>query len=80
MSLLMVHNGFKAELPGLGKNKRISELGEKRVTKAIREKLRLEYGLFNVTVSCRADFYDKTWHGKCTIYDIGYEYLIKKNP
>ena len=80
MALLIVQNGFRTELPGLGKNKLISKLGEKRITKAVRKKLRSEYGLFNVKVSCKADFFDKTWHGRCTINDIEYKYEIKQHP
>ena len=80
MAFLVVQNGFKVELLGLGKNKLISDLSEKRITKAVREKLRNEYGLLNVIVSCEADFFDKTWHGRCTINDVEYKYEIKQHP
>jgi len=80
MALLIVQNGFRTELPGLGKIKLISKLGEKRITKAVRKKLRSEYGILNVIVSCKADFFDKTWHGRCTINDVGYKYEIKQHP
>lgn len=80
MALLIVQNGFKAELPGLGKNKFISDLSEKRITKAVREKLRTEYGLLNVIVSCEAYIFGKTWHGRCTINDVEFKYEIKQHP
>ena len=80
MALLIVQNGFKAELPGLGRNKLISDLSYKRITIAVREKLRTEYGLLNVIVSCGAVFFDKTWHGRCTINDVEYKYEIKQHP
>jgi len=77
MALLVVENGFNSEIPGLGRNKNISNLSKKQITKAVREKLRSEYGLINVTVSCRADYYDGTWHGRCTIRDEEFKYEIK---
>ena len=80
MALLIVQNGFKTELPGLGKNKLISKLGEKRITKAVRKKLRSEYRILNIIVSCKADFFDKTWHGRCTINDVEHKYEIKQHP
>lgn len=77
MALLIVQNGFKSELSGLGKNKYISDLSEKRITKAVREKLRLEFGFNNVRVSCGASFTNGIWQGKCSLYDKEYRYEIK---
>lgn len=77
MALLIVKNGFRSELPGLGRNKGIFTLSEKRVTMAVREELRKEYGLPYVIVCCRANLINDKWHGRCTINDIEYKYEIK---
>jgi len=79
MALLIIQNGFRTKLPGLGRNKDISDLSDKRITKAVRKKMRIEYGLSNVIVSCKADFFNNTWHGRCTINDVEYKYEIKKH-
>lgn len=78
MALLSVQNGFRTELPGLGKNKLMSKLGEKRITKAVRENLRLKYGYLNVEVSCSAYFVNGIWQGKCKINNEVFNYKIKQ--
>lgn len=78
MALLTVKNGFRTELPGLGKNKSISKLSEKRITTAVRENLRLKYGYSNVNVTCSANFLNGIWKGKCKIYNEWFNYEIKQ--
>jgi hypothetical protein len=55
-------------VPGLGKNRSLADLSQKRVTKATREALRSEYGHENVTCSCRATFASGKWIGQCYIH------------
>jgi hypothetical protein len=76
MPLLIVANGFRQELPGLGKNTPFLALSEKRVTKAVRECLRDEYGLAAVEVSCEASAGANEWHGRCQISGSRFEYRV----
>ena len=80
MALLIIQNILRIELPGLGKHKAISELSEKRITKAVRETLRTEYGLLNVIVSCEVVFFEGSWHGRCTIHNSEFNYEIQQHP
>lgn len=57
----------KLEIADLGKNKRLADLSQKRITKAVREKLRSTYGSESVTCSCKADIVSGTWRGRCRI-------------
>jgi len=50
--ILSVSNSFKADLPGLGRNRGYAGLSAKRVSKAVRQALRNQYGSPNVEVSC----------------------------
>jgi len=74
--ILSVHNGYRAEMHGLGRNKSLRNLSEKRITKAVREKLRSRYGHNNVTVSCSANFRKNKWIGNCSINKKSYQYEI----
>ena len=73
---LCVTNGFSTVIPGLGRNKPIKDLSEKRITKATREALRKKYGKSSVKVSCSAKFNNGRWRGKCKIQGSAYDYEI----
>lgn len=73
---LEVTNGYEGTLLGLAKNKRLRDLSEKRITKAVRAALRLRYGVQCVTVSCTAIFSNEMWRGRCSISQVEYEYKI----
>ncbi len=76
MSTLTVGNGYRATLQGLGRNRAIQELSQKRITKAVREELRQRYGLLNVEVTCTARLAQDGWHGSCKIYRESFDYKI----
>ena len=78
MPILFVDNGFRHELPGLGKNTPFGELSEKRVTKAVRECLRRYYGHTAVEVSCDAHMSSGAWEGQCEINGREYRYRIQE--
>ena len=78
MTFLIVQNGYSSELASLGKIKFFSELSEKRITKAVRESLRLKYGYLNVEVSCSACFVNGIWRGKCKVNGEELNYKIKQ--
>ena len=56
MPILEVDNGFRKDIPELGKIKPFSSLSPKRITKCVRETLREEYGVAEVIVECFAEF------------------------
>jgi len=61
---------FEADLPGLGSRTPFLELSEKRVTKAVRQCLRGEFGpdRDDVTVSCAAHPNGRNqWTGRCRL-------------
>jgi hypothetical protein len=60
-------NGSSLDVPSLGVRKSFPHLSEKRITKAVRNRLREEYGLHKVTVSCDAEPKGKSWQGRCSI-------------
>jgi hypothetical protein len=67
MSILILTNGYKASLTGLGKIRGLRGLSEKRISKAVREELRKQFGMQNVRVSCAAKLFADGWHGCCEI-------------
>jgi hypothetical protein len=75
MSTLTINNGYRASLVGLGKIRGLEKLSQKRITKAVREELRRNYGLSHVAVSCDATLASDGWHGSCTIHDKDFEYM-----
>ncbi len=75
MPVLTVTNGFSGQLPGLGKITPFRALSEKRVTKAVRQRLRDEYGP-GVEVSCQADVRDGVWQGTCWINGVQFRYRV----
>ena len=74
MPVLTVANGFSGQLPGLGKITPLGALSEKRITKAVRQSLRDQYGFPAVEVSCDADMPDGVWHGTCRIDGAHFRY------
>lgn len=79
MSVVFIGNGDQICLAGLGKVRAVAQLSEKRVTKAVREALRTEYGQSAVKVSCTATLSaGQNWEGGCSIHGKPYRYTI--NP
>jgi hypothetical protein len=78
MPRLVVENEYEADLPGLGVRMLFIELSEKRVTRAVRDHLRGEYGHDNVHVSCSACLKDgRRWTGSCEINGSQLAYRIE---
>jgi GTP cyclohydrolase I len=63
-------------IPGLGSHRPFRKLSQKRITKAVREALRKEYGSENVEVSCSATHYQGIWKGTCRIGRTCYSYRL----
>ena len=76
MPILEVDNGFRKDMPGLGKIKPFSSLSPKRITKCVRETLREEYGEVDVLVECFAEFKEGIWVGSCGIKGEPHTYQI----
>jgi hypothetical protein len=80
MITLLVGNGYQTSLPRLGKIRGVLNLSQKRVTKAVREELRRQYGLPYITVSCAAALAVDGWRGSCKIHGEGFGFSIKEQP
>ena len=78
MPTLSVGNGFTTPLDGLGRNQNFPNLSEKRVTKAVREALRNQYGDDRVAVSCDATFERGEWVGACEIDSAAHAYRVRE--
>jgi hypothetical protein len=76
MSTLIIGNGYRVPLLGLGRNQAIQNLSQKRITKAVREELRRHYGLSNVEVCCAAKLTSDGWCGSCKICHEEFTYRI----
>lgn len=76
MGMLIVANGYRTPLAGLGRNRSIRKLSQKRITKAVRQQLRERYGPPNVEVSCKAKLASDGWRGSCKIYQADFDYEI----
>lgn len=76
MSTLTISNGYRVPPLGLGRNRAIQNLSQKRITKAVREELRRHYGLSNVEVCCAAKLTSDGWGGSCKIYHEEFTYKI----
>lgn len=76
MSTLSVDNGCQIPLPGLGKNRALRNLSKKRVSKAVREALRKQYGPPNVEVGCTPVRASDSWHGSCKIHQEKFSYKV----
>jgi hypothetical protein len=70
----------KLKIPGLGKKRLLTDLSEKRITKAVRDILRSEFGYENITCSCRADVISGTWLGRCWIDGQKRTFRIEEDP
>ena len=68
--------GYRAELYGLGAYKPLEGLYPGRVSTAVRDKLRAEFGDGRVQVPCHADFVESKWHGRCKIDGVTIEYQV----
>ncbi len=64
-------------IPGLGKHQEFSRLSEKRVTKAVRGKLREHFP--KVKVSCAASLVGEIWTGECRIEDVPCPYRVVRD-
>jgi len=67
-------------IPGLGKNRPLADLSQKRITKAAREFLALIYGSANIKVSCSADVALGIWTGQCWINGQRHSFKIENYP
>jgi hypothetical protein len=77
--------GFRAELYGLGAYKPLEGLYPGRVSTAVRDKLRAEFGDERVQVPCHADLIEGKWLGRCKIDGGEFDYQVLreegvKNP
>jgi|GEM_PF-1978954 len=78
MAVLEVENGYRATIPGLGKIRSFRRLSEKRITKTVREALRMQYGDANIEVCCAACFEDDHWEGSCKILGTQHPYSVRR--
>jgi len=78
MSTLTVSNGYRTLIPGLGRYRGLGNLSKKRVSIAVRNKLRQEYGLANVEVSCEPEPTPNGWSGSCKIFQDAFHYTIER--
>ena len=62
-------------IPGLGKNQEFARLSEKRVTKAVRAKLREHFQ--DVQVSCSAILAGAEWIGECRLEHVPHRYRVR---
>jgi len=76
MGTLLVSNGLRVDIPGLGRNQPFPRLSKKRVTRAVREELYYRYGSENVVVACDAMCTPEEWQGACTIAGEQFSYKV----
>lgn len=77
MPRLVVTNTRAIDVPSLALHRPLPELSQKRITKAVREALRKQFGLENVRVSCSAVLsQERIWTGKCRIEGTEYSYRL----
>jgi hypothetical protein len=76
MGTLVVDSGYRTSMEGLGRNRGILRLSQKRVSKAVREALRRQFGEPNISVSCTPELVSDGWHGECEIYKRKCRYKI----
>lgn len=74
--LILMHTR-RIEIPRLDPQRRLQELTQEIITKAVREALRKQYGPDKVKVS-RSAVLDRgrIWTGKCRIDGLEYSYLL----
>lgn len=78
MPTLTVGNGFTTTMPGLGRNRNFPNLSEKRITRAVRDAPRQQYGDCGVEVSCSAAFERDQWVGACEIAGHPQSYTVRE--
>lgn len=76
MTRLTVTNGYQAAMPEVGKVRGLRNVSEKRVTKAVREKLQRWYGDEAIEVACGATRSPDGWQGHCKIHGEDFEYKL----
>lgn len=77
-TLKISKNNYIGNLQDLGKIVTFCKLSEKRITRAVRNKIREDFKNLNISVSCSANFKSNKWEGICWIDDIEYQYEIVK--
>jgi len=75
---ILIIGDKELKIPGLGKNKPLAHLSQKRITKAAREILRSEYGYENITCNCKADIASGIWMGQCRINGQDHTFRIEE--
>ena len=71
-TLIVANQSFL--IPGLGRHQEFALLSEKRVTKAVRAKLREHFR--SVEVSCSAVLVRAEWKGNCRLEDVQWPYRV----
>jgi hypothetical protein len=75
---LIVENGYSAGLHGLGSRKPFAQLGQERITKAVRAVLRRQFGIHGVEVSSEARFTNGNWRGRCIVFGLAWAYSVQE--
>ena len=71
---------FAIDIFGLARQKPLHKLGQKRVTKAVRDALRND-GFDDIEVSCSATLSEsRIWLGKCRINGVEVGYQLVSGP
>lgn len=76
MPTLEVDNGFRKDIPGLGKIKPFPNLSPKRISRCVRDVLREEYRFIEILVECDPVFTNGIWIGDCGIKGAPHIYRI----
>ena len=84
MARLLVTNpamsDFAIDIFGLARRKALHKLGQKRVTRTVRDALR-NYGFDDIEVSCSATLSEsRIWLGKCRINGVEVGYQLMSEP
>jgi hypothetical protein len=70
-------NGSALDMPGLGARGNYPNLSEKRITKAVRDRLRQEHEPHTkVIVSCEAKQTGNTWEGQCWLDSVEHTWRL----
>jgi hypothetical protein len=65
------------QIDGLGRRKPLRELSDKRITMAVRQVLRKQFGFDNVMVPCATLQRDGTWVGECLLDEVKFNYRVQ---
>lgn len=79
MVTLIVPNLVHVKIQGLGRRVLFSHISEKRVTRSVRDALRIKFGEGAVVVSCSAIYRDQVWVGSCSIHNVEHQYTLKSD-